>query len=120
MKPTQDERKTKDYWSDCGLIAFIDGKGWGLDEDGKTWPLGREADVLKAIETGELPDYLTSQERRVLSHMLEVRKEILKNEPKDYTPRSVVGSRPTRTFKRRKTSFRQTTSRRKPALYKTG
>ena len=113
-------RTTRDYWSDCGLINFVGGEGWGLDETGKTWCLGKEPDVLKAIETGELPDYLTSQEKRVLSHVLEVRKEILKNEPKDYTPRSAVGSRPARTFERRKTSFRQTTTRRKPALYKIG
>jgi len=118
MRPIQDERKTKDYWSDDGLIAFVGGKGWGLDEEGKTWCLGEEPDVLKAIETGGLPDYLTSQERRVLSHVLEVRKEILKNEPKDYTPRSAVGSRPAGTFKRRKTSFRQATTRRKPTLCK--
>ncbi len=120
MKPTQDERKTRDYWSDDGLIAFIDGKGWGLDETGNTWCLGEELDVLKAIETGELPDYLTSQERRVLSHVLELRKELLENEPKEYKPRSAVGSRPTRTFKRRQANLRQTSQRRKLALYKTG
>ncbi len=118
MRPIQDERKTRDYWSDCGLIAFIDGKGWGLDEDGKTWPLGREADVLKAIETGELPDYLTSQERRVLSHVLELRKEILENGPKEYKTRIVVGSRPAGTFQCRKANTRQTTTRRKLTLYK--
>ena len=118
MKPTQDERKTRDYWSDCRLISFVDGKGWGLDEDGKTWPLGREADVLRAIETGELPDYLTPQERRVLSHVLELRKEILENEPKEYKTRSAVGSRPARTFKRRQANSRQAPQRRKPALYK--
>ena len=120
MKPNKDEGKTRDYWSDCGLIYFVDGKGWGLDEDGKTWCLGDEPDVLKAIETGELPDYLTPQKRRVLSHILEVRKEILKNEPKDYTPRGAVGSRPARTFKRRQANLRQTSQRRKPALYKIG
>ena len=118
MKPAQDKRKTRDYWSDCGLINFMDGIGWGLDETGKTWCLGNESDVLKAIETGELPDYLIPQKRRVLSHILELRKEILKNEPKEYKPRSVIGSRPARTFQRRKTNPRQTPQRRKPALYK--
>jgi len=120
MRPNKDEGKTRDYWSDCGLIAFVDGRGWGLDEEGNTWCLGRECDVLKAIETGELPDYLTPTERQVLSHVLELRKEILENEPKEYTPRSTVGSRPARTFQRRKENTRQTTKRRKPALYKIG
>jgi len=97
MEPAQDKRKNKDYWSDCGL--------------------GKEPDVLKAIETGELPDYLTPQERRVLCHVLELRKEILRNEPKEYQPRSPVRGRPTGTFKRRQANPRQTTQRRKPALY---
>ena len=107
----------KDYWSDCGLINFVGGKSWGLDETLKTWCLGNEADVLKAIETGELPDYLTPTERRVLSHILELRKEILENEPKEYKPRSVVRSRPTGTFQRRKANTRQTPKRRKSPLH---
>ena len=112
-----DDKTSKDYWSDCGLINFIDGKGWGLDETGKTWCLGNEADVLKAIETGELPDYLTPLEKQVLSQNLELRKEILKNDPKEYTPRSPVRSRSARTFEHRKASTRQTSKRRKPALH---
>ena len=117
MKPEQDKRKNTDYWSDCGLINFVDGNSYGLDEIGKTWPLGKETDVLKAIDTGELPDYLTPQERRVLCHVLELRKEVLENGPKEYKPRSAVGNRPTRTFKRRQANLRQTPQRRKPALY---
>ena len=118
MRSAKDNRKTRDYWSDCGLINFVDGIGWGLDETGKTWCLGNESDVLKAIETGELPDYLIPQKRRVLSHILELRKEILKNEPKEYTPGSAVGSRPARTFKRRQANLRQNPQRRKSALHK--
>ena len=111
--------KSKDYWSDCGLINFVGGKGWGLDETLKTWCLGDKDDVLKAMETGELPDYLTTMERQVLFNTLELRKEILENEPKEYTPRSSVGGRTTRTFKRRQVSVRQASKRREPALYKT-
>ena len=117
MEPAQDKRKTKDYWSDCYLINFIDGSSYGLDETGRTWPLGKEVDVLKAMDTGELPDYLTPQQRRVLCHVLELRKEILRNEPKEYKPRSVVGNCPTGTFKRRQTYSRQAPQRRKLALY---
>ena len=111
---------SKDYWSDCGLINFVGGKGWGLDETLRTWCLGNEADVLKAMETGELPDYLTPKERQVLSNTLELRKEILKSEPKEYKPRGAVRSRPAGTFQRRKTNTRQTSARRKPPLYKIG
>ena len=112
-----DDKTSKDYWSDCGLINFIDGKGWGLDETGKTWCLGNEADVLQAIETGELPEYLTPSEKQVLSQNLELRKEILKNEPKEYKPRSAVRSRSARTLEHRKAGIRQTSKRRKPALH---
>ena len=119
MRSTKDERKARDYWSDCGLIAFVDGKGWGLDEVGITWCLGSEPDVLKAIETGELPDYLIPQERRVLCHVLELRKEVLESEPKEYKPRSAVGSRSTGAFQHRKANARQTSKRRKLTLHKT-
>lgn len=111
---------SKDYWSDCGLINFVGGKSWGFDETGKTWCLGNEADVLKAIETGEFPDYLTPTERQELSYVFELRKEILENEPKEYEPRSAIRSRPARTFKRRQASTRQTSTRRKSTLRKTG
>ena len=57
MEPDKDKEKTRDYWLECRLIAFVDGKDWGLDEEGKTSCLGTEPAVLKAIETGELPDW---------------------------------------------------------------
>ena len=119
-KQIKDEKKARDYWSNCGLINFVDGKGWGVDEQGKTWPLGKEVDVIKAMETGELPDYLNPHERRVLCHVLELRKKVLENEPKEYKPRRAVGSRPAGTFKCRKENTRQAKTRRKPALHKIG
>ena len=109
---------SKDYWSDCGLINFVGGKGWGLDENLRTWCLGNESDVLKAMETGELPDYLTPKERQVLSHTLELRKEVLANEPKEYQPRGAVRSRPSGAFQRRKANTRQVTQRKTSTIRK--
>jgi hypothetical protein len=119
MKPVKDERKTREYWLNCGLIYFLDGRGWGLDEECRTWCLGQEPDVLKAMATGELSANLTSQQRRILCHVLEQRKEILKDEPKEYTRGSIIRSRPARTFQRRQANGRQTAQGRKPALCKT-
>jgi hypothetical protein len=110
-------KKSKEYWSDCGLINFVGGKGWGLDEKGKTLYLGNEADVLHAIETGELPEYLKPTEKQVLSQNLELRKEIVKNDTREFKPRSAVRSRSARTFEHRKANIRQTSKGRKPALH---
>ena len=118
MSPSKNIEQSKDYWSECELIYFTDSKAWGVDEDGSTWCLGREPDVLRSMETGELPDYLTLKERQTLSSTLQLRKEILSNEPKEYTPRDSVRGRSTRTFKRRQANIRQTPKRRALALYK--
>jgi hypothetical protein len=119
VKPVKDVRKAREYWSDCGLIYLLDGKGWGLDEGCGTWCLGEEADVLKAMETGELTDYLTPQQRRVLCHVLELSKEILKDEPREYTRASIIRGGPSRTFERRQANIGQASQGRRPALFKT-
>jgi hypothetical protein len=111
-------KQDKEYWSDCGMVYFVDDKAWGLDKDGKTWCLGKEPDVIKAMETGEVPHYLTPKERQSLSDILELRKEILRNESKEYTPRSSIRGRLTRTFKRKQANSRQAPKRRKNAIYK--
>ena len=46
--------KPKDYWSECEQIFFHHGKGYGLTETLETVCLGKEEDILKALETGEL------------------------------------------------------------------
>ncbi len=69
------DKETRDYWSDCGQVFFCDGKGYGLAETLETVCLGKEEDILKALETGELPDCLTSKERKALAWVIEYRKE---------------------------------------------
>lgn len=66
---------TRDYWSECEQIFFHYGKGYGLTEALETVCLGKEEDLLKALEAGELPDCLTPKERKALAWVIEYRKE---------------------------------------------
>jgi hypothetical protein len=69
------DKETRDYWSECEQILFHYGKGYGLAETLETVCLGKEEDILKALETGELPDCLTPKERKALAWVIEYRKE---------------------------------------------
>jgi len=68
------DKELKDYWSECGQIFFHYGKGYGLTDSLQTVCLGKEEDILKALETEELPDYLTPMERQALIWIIEYRK----------------------------------------------
>jgi hypothetical protein len=67
--------KRRDYWSDCGQVFFLDGWGWGLTEKCQRICLGKEEDILKFFETGELNGDFHPKQKRELSWILEYRKE---------------------------------------------
>ncbi|KKN16935.1 hypothetical protein LCGC14_0970930 [marine sediment metagenome] len=46
----KDEAKTKDRWSRGGQIYFFDGWGWGTTRYGDSICMGKEEDILKALE----------------------------------------------------------------------
>ena len=69
------EKKTKDYWNECVLVFFCDGKGYGLTDTLQTICLGCETDIKKFFETGELNDKLNPTQRQVLNEILDYRKE---------------------------------------------
>ena len=68
-------KEPKDYWSECGQIFFHYGKGYGLTDSLQTICLGNEDDIKKFLETGELNNELNQTQRRVLSGILDSRKE---------------------------------------------
>ena len=65
----------KDYWSDCVLIFFTGGFGWGLTDKLDNICLGNEDDIKKFFETGELNNELHPTQRQVLNAILDYRKE---------------------------------------------
>jgi hypothetical protein len=69
------QSETRDYWSECGQVFFLDGWGWGLTEKLQRICLGREEDILKFFQTGELNGNLHPQQKEALSWILEYRKE---------------------------------------------
>ena len=69
------DKEIKDYWSDCGLVFFCGGKGFGLTDTLQTVFLGNEDDIKKFFETGELNNELDPVQRQVLNAILDYRKE---------------------------------------------
>ena len=69
------ERETKDYWSECGQIFFTGGHGYGLTPQLRTICLGKEEDIKKFLETGELNGKLNPTRKQVLGGILEYRQE---------------------------------------------
>ena len=65
----------KNYWSDCGQIFFCEGKGYRLTDTLQTICLGKEDDIKKFFDTGELSKELNPTQRQVLVQIQEYRKE---------------------------------------------
>jgi hypothetical protein len=73
------------YWSDCGQVQFIDGRGYGIDVTGRTLDIGREADILKAFATGEIASDLCLDRAKILKGILKYRKELTDGDTKHRT-----------------------------------
>ena len=69
------EKEYKDYWSECGQIFFHYGTGYGITPELKTISLGKEEDIQKALNDGELSPDLAPLQRQVLTGIIEYRKE---------------------------------------------
>ena len=69
------KKEARDYWSECGQIFFHHGKGYGLTETLETVCLGKEGDIKKFFDTGELNNELNPTQKQVVSGILDYRKE---------------------------------------------
>ena len=67
------EKETRDYWSECGQVFFLDGYGWGLTEELERISLGKEEDIKRFFDTGELSDKLHPSQKQVLRQIWEYR-----------------------------------------------
>lgn len=74
-----DEYHKPEYWSKDGQVFFSGGRGYALDSELKTVDIGKEADILKAFDTGEITNDLCPGPAEVLQGVLEYRKEIKDN-----------------------------------------
>lgn len=75
MKTMSKQSETRDYWSECGQVYFLDGWGWGLTKKLRSIPLGKEEDILGFFETGELNGNLHPRQREALKWIFDYRKE---------------------------------------------
>lgn len=62
-------------WFEGGQIYFEAGKGFGLTPDLQTIYLGKEEDILKALNGEGLKEDLSSLQRLVLSNIIEEEKD---------------------------------------------
>ncbi len=69
------EKGSKHYWSECGQICFVDGWGYGLTPELRSVCLGKEDDIKKFFDTGELNGKVNPTQRQVLMGILEYRQE---------------------------------------------
>lgn len=69
------EKKPGDHWSDCVLVFFCGGKGYGLTDTLQNICLGNENDIKRFFETRELSNELNPIQRQVLNGILDHRKE---------------------------------------------
>ena len=56
------DKETGDRWSEGSQIFFTGGKGWGITGTLQNICLGKEDDIQKFFETGELNDELDPPE----------------------------------------------------------
>ncbi|MBL7125143.1 MAG: hypothetical protein ISS51_03495 [Dehalococcoidales bacterium] len=69
------DKEARDYWSECGQVYFHYGRGYGLVDNLRTICLGKEGDIKKFFDTGELNNDLNPTQRQVLNGILDYRKE---------------------------------------------
>jgi hypothetical protein len=75
VKAMSKQNETRDYWSDCGQVYFLNGWGWGLTEKGQRISLGREEDIMRFFETAKLNGNLHPKQKEALNWILAYRKE---------------------------------------------
>ncbi len=68
-------KEPKGRWSDCRQIFFEGGEGYGLTATLQTICLGKEDDIKKFFDTGELNNNLKPIQKQVLVEILDYRKE---------------------------------------------
>jgi len=69
------EKEPKDYWSDCEQVFFTGSKGYGLTENLQNICLGKEEDIKKFLDTGEVSNSFNSMQLEVLNQILIFRQE---------------------------------------------
>lgn len=74
-----DEYHKPEHWDATGQVFFTGGRGYALDGELKTMDIGKESDILKAFDTGEIANDLCPGPAEVLQGILEYQKEIKDN-----------------------------------------
>jgi len=79
----QTDKQIKSYWSNCGMVFFTGGYGWGLTESCRTISLGKEDNVNIFLKEGKLNANVTLEQLQVLRIIQEYRENKKEEEHKD-------------------------------------
>jgi len=107
-----EKAQSSDRWSECEQIYFTGGYGYGLTEDLRNICLGKEKDIKKYFETGEMAKELNPLQRQVLNGISEYRKE----EGIGARKTDMVGASDDGTSRSKPKTVRQSTPRKRLAL----
>ena len=102
------QRETRDHWSECGQVYFLDGWSWGLTEKGQRICLGEEIEILRFFKDGIISPDRDQILREPLNFIKEYRSE------NGFT--GDVGGRSARVAKHREASVRQAKTRKEPTI----
>ena len=110
------QSETRDYWSECGQVFFLDGYGWGFTEKGPRICLGREEDILRFFKTGQLNGDLYPKQKEELSWVLEYRKEQGYGEQSGNRADRLDRRRPDKVTRHNKENIRQPKERKRATI----
>jgi len=105
-------KEAKDSWNECGQVFFTGGCGYGLMPDLRSICLGKEEDITRFFDTGELNAGLSPLQRQLLGQIQEYRKgEGIGTGETDMERAGINGA-----ARRNKKAARQSTPRKRLAL----
>ena len=114
-----EKTQSRDHWSGDGQIFFTGGYGYGLTEDLRNICLGKEEDIKKFFETGEMAKELNPLQKQVLVDIAEYKKELVSGQSEANIKRpSAIRSRPAGTIKCRTANIKPASLTKRIALRK--
>ncbi len=120
LEESQPKQSTAIRWSAGGVIQYLDGWGWGVDQELNTICLGSESVVKEAIANPKLKcsDPYIDQIIELERQLMQKESELNGRQPEIKRP-GAFRSRPVRTIKYREANTRRTSTGKRVAVYKT-
>lgn len=114
---TQEEKETKDRWSDCKQIFFHHGQGYVVDSNLQTICLGKEEDIKAALISGQIKEGLLPRARDLLRSIIENREIKQDGDTTSSRPRGIQRTRPAKSTRNRQKNTRRFKARQRVPIH---